>query len=258
MLTYGAVIVYILYVQLTMVTTSQRISPVLTRLAKNGEKRMNMKGHKSKLKGFTLVELLVVIAIIAVLAALLFPAIQGVLMRGRATGLASDGRQIYTAIFSHMTDPARMAGGALEFGYPREGTEEDDFEFSTSTDFFRFLVEQNVMSVTFDFFGAPGLRRPDNPDDPASFEEQHNAWKVVANLRERSRDSLPFVYTRNMTMTYDGSEPELDPDQHPFRDFLAVSVSKGGSSRIYTAEMLEDGEFFNEQGQNDNLVTLDP
>ena len=44
---------------------------------------------------FTLIELLVVIAIIAVLAALLFPAVQGALIRGQALAVANDGKQLW-------------------------------------------------------------------------------------------------------------------------------------------------------------------
>ncbi|MCX6970717.1 MAG: prepilin-type N-terminal cleavage/methylation domain-containing protein [Verrucomicrobia bacterium] len=46
---------------------------------------------------FTLIELLVVIAIIAVLAALLFPALNGVLAKSKSVGCVSNLKQLYTA-----------------------------------------------------------------------------------------------------------------------------------------------------------------
>lgn len=202
-----------------------------------------------KVKGFTLVELLVVIAIIAVLAALLFPAVQGVLLRGRATGVLNNGRQIYTALFSDMTDPTRIGGGsALAFQFPSS----DNYE--TSTEFFRFLVTNNVMSVTFDFFAAPGVPIPDEPDEPDSFEGQHNAWCVVADLKERSRDTLPLLFTRNLTLSTLSDAPELDVDTSPFGDAIMVSVSKGGSGRMYTPQMLENDEFYLGDSDIDNEV----
>ncbi len=202
-----------------------------------------------KVKGFTLVELLVVIAIIAVLAALLFPAVQGVLLRGRATGVLNNGRQLYTALFASITDPGSIAGGsALAFQYPRS----DDW--NDSTEYFTFLVTNGIVSVNFDFFAAPGVPPSDPPDDPAAFNSENNAWCMVADLRERDSDSLPLFFTRNLTMTALNQDPELDEDEHPFQSRLMISVSKGGGARMYEEAAIDRGDFYTGRGDFSNPV----
>lgn len=58
----------------------------------------------SVIRAFTLVELLVVILIIAILAALLFPAITGMTKKGRTAKSVSQLGQIYGAISQHVVD----------------------------------------------------------------------------------------------------------------------------------------------------------
>jgi prepilin-type N-terminal cleavage/methylation domain-containing protein len=59
---------------------------------------------KGKTTGFTLIELLVVIAIIAVLAGMLFPAMQGVRNAARKTSAKNDVVQIVTAVKNYYTE----------------------------------------------------------------------------------------------------------------------------------------------------------
>lgn len=58
--------------------------------------------HKQKVGGFTLIELLVVIGIIAVLAAMLFPALVGARLRSYESDCASNLRQIGTALYGYV------------------------------------------------------------------------------------------------------------------------------------------------------------
>ena len=55
-------------------------------------------------RGFTLIELLVVIVIIAILAALLFPALSGALENSRRTNCLSNGRQLQAGIVAYSTE----------------------------------------------------------------------------------------------------------------------------------------------------------
>lgn len=184
-------------------------------------------------KGFTLVELLVVIAIISILAALLFPAVQGALIRARATGVLSNGKELYKAMFADMTDPITLTKGAMAFKYPKST------EWASSTDYFISLVTGKVLSVNFSFFAAPGLPAA-NTTDPAQFKAENNAWCVVADYTEASEDQLPLFFTRNCKINTLADAPTLDPNENPFGDKVMVSIAKGGEGKMFDTRTLND------------------
>ena len=68
--------------------------------------------------GFTLIELLVVIAIIAILAALLLPALTSAKQRAQAIRCTSNFRQIGIAYLLYVNDNNDAVPSALNFGVP--------------------------------------------------------------------------------------------------------------------------------------------
>ncbi len=184
---------------------------------------MTSRRINSNVPGFTLIELLVVIAIIGILAALLFPAIQGALTRARAIRVGSNGRQIHLAVFESSTERhSEEIGG----GWPVS----DSDNYNNSTQWFIYAVSNNIISgVDFTFFSAPGTRVRANAED---FDDQANAWSVAVNLSEGTPASVPFLFTKNIQPGSDLSTlqtPALDPEGVPFNDTLGIVVTKGGS-----------------------------
>jgi type II secretion system protein G len=80
--------------------------------------------QKSPYQGFTLLELLVVIAIIGLLAALIFPAVTGVLKKGKTTTAQTEVKSIQTAIAAYVNDYGK---------YPLQATASGDLKYTGVT-----------------------------------------------------------------------------------------------------------------------------
>lgn len=84
-------------------------------------------------RSFTLIELLTVIAIIAILAGLLFPAIQSSLKKADATQAKTDIKNIETAIRAYYTEygklPVRDAHQGIADRYYGDGSDPDGFQY---------------------------------------------------------------------------------------------------------------------------------
>jgi prepilin-type N-terminal cleavage/methylation domain-containing protein len=140
-------------------------------------------GGPLKRAAFTLIELLVVIAIIGILAAMIFPAVQGAVKKGKTTRAKMQIAQIATAVTSYESDYSRMpvSSNALYVASNARPAPED-FTFGTA--------------------GLPPLRTPTGtiaivaPASGAPFAYQANNSEVVAILMDKEffpNTSVPTV-----------------------------------------------------------------
>jgi prepilin-type N-terminal cleavage/methylation domain-containing protein len=176
---------------------------------------------------FTLIELLVVIAIIAVLAAIMFPAIQGAIVKGQMMDTMANGRSIgqtlLAAEMSH-SNPWPTSSG--------QGS------YANSTDYWRWMVSNQVVDVTFAFFSAHGLPSYRGLD-PAEFKPEQNAWCIAADLSNNSRSMTPVLFTRNLEIaTLDAPLATALTENPPYGLRGVIVVRKDNSASILENEDL--------------------
>lgn len=151
---------------------------------------------KNQKRAFTLVELLVVISIIAILAGLAFPALSGVLERGRQTKDISNIRQLGTIMLTYATDN--------NFKYPREGTLDANYQELTQGGY----LDNADMLISVE----------DSKDPSTDLENVTGAnisWAMADAADTGSHDSLPLLSSANSAASTITSSTTAETDETP-------------------------------------------
>ncbi|WFB36908.1 prepilin-type N-terminal cleavage/methylation domain-containing protein [Kiritimatiellota bacterium B12222] len=209
-----------------------------------------MKMKQTQKKGFTLIEMLVVIAIIALLAAILVPAVTRALESANRTKLIANGTGVYKAVFAEIADVQASLYGGSTVALPLSSTNTLDanLQFDNSNEYFVYLVTNDILSVNWSYFAGnkiPAAAGKYDTDDATSvnvFTRSSNVWIATADLGVDDTGA-PFLITRNLgnppNLTSDGTITALNATYSgeaapevggaPYDDRALVVIRIGGS-----------------------------
>jgi prepilin-type N-terminal cleavage/methylation domain-containing protein len=205
--------------------------------------------RQRKSDGFTLIELLVVVAIIGILAALLFPAIEGALTKAKALRVGNNGRQVHLSVFDENLSLDQLDLPLIwpvENPDPAEGyTAEFVTACSSSSEYLHYLYSQGIIKgIDLSFFASPGVT-PASGTDTNTLNALNNAWCVTLDIDDDTPAGTPFLFTKNFNISgtidmMDETEPLLSTKGMPFKGKVGVVVTKGGRVRILQEKFLKD------------------
>lgn len=173
---------------------------------------------------FTLIELLVVIAIIAILAAILTPAVNLALFRGRLTRMISDGRGLYTLLFAQEMDNPLGLASKQRADWPKTSD-----GYADSTDYFATLVTNKNFNLSYAFFAGPGIE-PAQSEAEFKDAKLRNAWCIALDVSDATPSDSPVLFTQNVKLPTKrlNDFQGLTANALPFGDRACVVITRGG------------------------------
>jgi prepilin-type N-terminal cleavage/methylation domain-containing protein len=194
----------------------------------SGHKRSHS-GHRPAPSGFTLIELLVVIAIIAILAALLLPALAKAKEQGRSARCLSNLHQIYVALMMYADDHEdtlhHTPGGGIPNGGQWTSNPRSTIPLSPDNgDAYWGLAYAKYMGSGRGVFRCPSARTVDEWHDtglyyPSSFWE-NSTYGINGFLIDSADPKIPsprrissFKYPSTTLAVQDAAEQKMEgPD----------------------------------------------